>query len=1690
LGWRELKANLPRLVSGELSRALGRPIKLGELQRFGFTGLRFGETIIPPTAEDFTWARVQTTDIALNPWDLILRRTFRPSLLFIRPEIAVKQRFDRQWVLKTPGSLDTQGKIRTEIGRIRIRNAEVSIGPVSTRQEGVEPPPGISSTQLFILQNVTVNVEFSGEENEQINLSLGGRLKNGTFQTRGATNLKTRESNFTVQGKKLRIDVLNPFLGGNLYLGEGYVYSNLYTEYRPQQDPPISVEGAVRLEDGQAVLTGLPSELTALYGRLQFRGQRVAFDDATFNFGPIAGEVRGSVSWQDGYQVGVLLPDVSVEQVETAFKQPLPLTAAGRLALDARVLGPLKTPRIQGNLQNLEPISVDRLTLDTVTADFSGDAETVFLDNFQVFPTTGGSVTAKGQVNFAENILVKRGLPPTALNLTANVDLPLDPLATLYDANLPVKLGRLTAIAEASGPLTQPIATANWQLQEGIAVGSGRVNYADRLATLTDIQLIVADSGTITATGQADLATQQLDLIADARLPLDEIAQQAAISLPAGITLGTVTANVNAGGPFRNPTAEALWQLAGGSVPGEGRLTYADQVVALRDTTLTVGGGTLGAAGQADLRSGLWDIGLSGNNLGLSEFSPQLIGPADLSLMASGSLLDLSPASIRAAGDLTFEAGVPLALAGAETLLDGPLAVNFNWDGSILGVPSLTAPGLSVSGQIATVLNPTTGFPAPDTLNFAVSLIDYDLAKISNLSVVSSTLARFDVPVRGRLDFTGMLSGLVRSPSVQADIGLRDAALGPLTLISDVSGTVNGTLLGALSLNLVGDLTELRADIGSDRLPNYLLFRNGPLLTEARREGDWLRGKVREFPLQALGIRPVKTPDLGVISGSLRSDFEVQLSTLFSNPTARASFAVNRPGLGAISASDLQGQLWVSNRQAHLDNTFLALQNSRFDITGQASLRSPLAAEARIITTNADIQDIFTTLSIYDLDDFKTFLTASDALGNAADLATTPIETDPTDLLAQIQQAAIAREQQLAQQQTAERQLVPPLADLQGNFSTDVSLAVSPDTGVEMTFDVNGQDWIWGQYDFENRFVARGLLANQILTLDPIRLESGASRFNLEGQLALDGFDTQLEVSNFDLAPVARWLDLPRFIEGQFNALATLTGTPDNPTLLGTAVIEDATVNGYPLTFDSRFSYQDAWLRFNAQVKGEPDEPLMVQGQVPYALPFMTQQPNSDQLLVRASLGSGGFALIDMFRPYVAWGDGDANLLVEATGTLAAPQVNGAITFQDASITSEYLRESLTDLNGTVGFVGDRIQVPGLQGTLLDGSFELMGDLPFLKTTALTDPPTQPLILSLNTLKFDFADEISSQIDGEVRVTDALQDPTIGGAINLSEININVGNDLIGLANTLFADPGVESAVEDFSTTFPRFSQIPGKFDNFTVRLTDTARIRANPLLSLEAIGEVTLSGPLLRPSGDGYVELLDGWVNTITTNFFLVTAERRNIVTFSSKDGLNPYFDLAFEGYLPLQRQYALKPNEFNIGNTSEVPDLDPLGSVTLFDEILIEAQVRGYFSDGMSILSLESNPYYSRERLLSMVSGGYLSDLPDAEPALATGANVLFSFLTEQQNEIGSFLGLRRFRIGATTQLPNADEEDTFGVGLGVNVGITDSLSAGLVQVINQSQPYQLNVNYRLNREMGIGASTDFTDETRIFWQYRISF
>lgn len=521
-GYTLVRENLPEFLEDNLSAALGRPLKVGEFQRFGPTGVRLGPSIVPPTEEDFSWVKARALEVNFNLLELIFTRTLRPSVVFIQPEVALKQGFDGQWRVRPPQSVGERGLVKTRLRSLQIRNAQLAIGPVS-RTSIVEVPEGVTSASLILLKNVNLRLRFSGDDNQTATLVVGGRLNNGAFQLRGEGQLDSRQANLALQAQQIPIEAVNPLLGGNLFVRNGLLSANLDLKLRPQEADPLTVRGTARLRNGDVVITDLPAPLQDINGTLVARGVGGRLENSSLKFGSILVKAAGGIDLHKGHDLTITLPRVSLAQVAAALDQTLPIPAEGSFGINTRITGKLLDPQLEGKLENLGPVRLDRLGFPTLVASFAANLRGFVLRQARLQPSTGGVITAQGGAEAQPG-----DWRQARLDLKAQTDLPLDSIATLYGLPLPdgFELGPLQAQAQVQGVATDLRGEANWQLPQASFPGQGRLRYAKSLLRAEATRFQVGDSQ-LQAEGQASLISRNWQArLRGQSLPLVQVSPQ------------------------------------------------------------------------------------------------------------------------------------------------------------------------------------------------------------------------------------------------------------------------------------------------------------------------------------------------------------------------------------------------------------------------------------------------------------------------------------------------------------------------------------------------------------------------------------------------------------------------------------------------------------------------------------------------------------------------------------------------------------------------------------------------------------------------------------------------------------------------------------------------------------------------------------------------------------------------------------------------------------------------------------------------------------------------------------------------------------------------------------------------------------------------------------------------------------
>jgi translocation and assembly module TamB len=194
---------------------------------------------------------------------------------------------------------------------------------------------------------------------------------------------------------------------------------------------------------------------------LRFQGERVQLEDTGLQVGEIPLTAAGTVDLKDGFDLTAAIPRVSIANVTDLLAVELPVQAAGDFQFEGRVTGALDQPRLAGQVENLGPVQVDQVTIDTIATNFAATLAQADLQTLRIIPAAGGFITASGQADLT-------ALENPSLDFDLQMDLPADALAADYGVSLPNDgvIGSLQADGQVRGTLSDPQAAVQFQLAE------------------------------------------------------------------------------------------------------------------------------------------------------------------------------------------------------------------------------------------------------------------------------------------------------------------------------------------------------------------------------------------------------------------------------------------------------------------------------------------------------------------------------------------------------------------------------------------------------------------------------------------------------------------------------------------------------------------------------------------------------------------------------------------------------------------------------------------------------------------------------------------------------------------------------------------------------------------------------------------------------------------------------------------------------------------------------------------------------------------------------------------------------------------------------------------------------------------------------------------------------------------------
>ncbi|MEH1841508.1 MAG: translocation/assembly module TamB domain-containing protein [Nostoc sp.] len=684
--------DLAPLVQQNLEQLLGRPVKVGKVDRFSLTSLRFSSLSIPATSTDPDQVVAKALDVQFSPLQLLLTRKLALNVTLVQPNVYIQQDQDGRWVTAQVKAAEGKGTIQTELETLQIQDGNVELSPASapTRPKG------------SVILNQFGGIARFFDQNQRIGYDINGQLaRGGTVKISGETQTKAQETNLKLQTQNLQASDISRLIELPIALQAGRLDVDLGVQIPPKLSE-IAVTGTATANQIAAKISKIPQQVSNLNGRFIFQGQTVSLENLNTNFGKVPLVANGTINTQTGFNLSAQIKPVSAKNILDTLNVNSSIPASGEVQANIKVGGALQQPVVNGTVSNTKPIQVDRVLFTAVNTDFrlnvSQTVSQIAVSNLKIVPAAGGQITGGGQAYIgAKHDVI----------FNAQVDgVSGDILARSYGVALPIAVGNISAKAEVTGsfgkqplkldvssvqvtPPTGGKITASGQVQlapqgevalgiqaqnlpgNAIAQGYGistPINIGGISANakvtgslnrplnvnVANVQANPEVGGQVTASGQLQLAPQgRVALNVQAQnLPGDAIAK--AYNSSPSITIGNVSANANISGTLSNLQTVARVQAPKATYPTSGRVvvTKQGQNIVFPDAVLNVAGGTIRASGQ--LAQQRWQASVNAQQLQLSRFKqipPQFQGVlSNAALNLSGSTASFQPSTIQATG--------------------------------------------------------------------------------------------------------------------------------------------------------------------------------------------------------------------------------------------------------------------------------------------------------------------------------------------------------------------------------------------------------------------------------------------------------------------------------------------------------------------------------------------------------------------------------------------------------------------------------------------------------------------------------------------------------------------------------------------------------------------------------------------------------------------------------------------------------------------------------------------------------------------------------------------------------------------------------------------------------------------------------------------------------------------------------
>ena len=311
-----------------------------------------------------------------------------------------------------------------------------------------------------------------------------------------------------------------------------------------------------------------------------------------------------------------------------------------------------------------------------------------------------------------------------------------------------------------------------------------------------------------------------------------------------------------------------------------------------------------------------------------------------------------------------------------------------------------------------------------------------------------------------------------------------------------------------------------------------------------------------------------------------------------------------------------------------------------------------------------------------------------------------------------------------------------------------------------------------------------------------------------------------------------------------------------------------ANLQGIALANEGQLNFQvsDQVLRVEScRVGGEGSRFFDVRGTAELA--------GTQRLSMRAT-GDVNLKLLQVIDPDIL-SAGAVNLSVNIGGVISNPVLQGRLRVTNGSISYTDVPNGLSDINGTMVFNRDRLEVEDLVARTGGGELRLGGFLTYVRPQGIY----ANLSATGHDIRIRYPEGVSSTANAELALVGSMQNSTLSGDVTVTRLGFNHAFDF---ALYLARSKQPPTNVVDYESPLNRL--------HLDVHIVSTPELNVQTSLArFSGNLDLRLHGSVLRPVVLGRVNILDGDLAFNATKYHV----ERGDVTFSNPVKIEPNLDL-----------------------------------------------------------------------------------------------------------------------------------------------------------------------------------------------------